>query len=387
MLHEFLTINYHALVSRCRAKVATRTVPWPSDAELLHGIPVFLEQLIRTLRIEESSTPLDSREVSGPGGGPATPDGSEIGTAAAKHGRELLLHGFTVDQVVHDYGDLCQAVAELALEQNAAVTTEEFRTLNRCLDNAIADAVSEFARQREALIRSSGAEAVGVRLGSLAHELRNLLDSAMLALTAVKHGHVGLSGPTGTVLDRSLAGLRAVIDRTLADVRLTAGLQMHPERIALAEFIADVQVAAQLEADSRGCSLTVLPVAQGLALEADRQLLSSAVANLLQNAFKFGGSHHHVWLRAHAAGDRVLIEVEDECGGLPRGVADSIFLPFDQRSADRSGLGLGLSIVQRVVEGSGGTLRARDLPGTGCVFTIDLPLCPKTSEVATAISV
>src|SRR5688572_27529740 len=144
MLHEFLTINYHALVSRCRAKVAKRTVPWPSDAELLHGIPVFLEQLIRTLQIEESSTPLDSREVSGPSGGTKPLVPSEVGAAAAKHGRELLLHGFTVDQVVHDYGDLCQAIAELALEHDATVTTGEFRTLNRCLDNAIADAVTEF---------------------------------------------------------------------------------------------------------------------------------------------------------------------------------------------------------------------------------------------------
>ena len=373
MLHEFLTSNYQTLVSRCRAKVAKRKVPWPSDAELLHGIPVFLEQLIRTLRIEESSTPLNSRDVSGPSGGEKMPAGSEIGTVAAKHGEELLLNGFTVDQVVHDYGDLCQAIAELALEHDAAVTTEEFRTLNRCLDNAIADAVSEFSRQREALLKTYGADAVGERLGSLAHELRNLLDSAMLAIAAMKRGHVGLSGSTGAVLDRSLAGLRTLIDRSLADVRLSAGLNVQPERIALAEFIADIQVAAQLEADKRSCSLTVLPVAPDLAVEADRQMLSSAVANLLQNAFKFGGSHRHVWLKTCADADRVLIEVEDECGGLPPGMPTT-FLPFDQRSADRTGLGLGLSIVQRVIEASGGELRARDLSGVGCVFTIDLPL-------------
>src|SRR4051812_35164040 len=283
MLHEFLTSNYHALVSRCRAKVANRAVPWASDAELLHGIPVFLEQLIRTLEIEESATPLDSRTISGPSDGPKTPVSSEIGTAAAKHGKELLVHGFTVDQVVHDYGDLCQAIAELALEQSAAVTTEEFRTLNRCLDNAIADAVAEYGHQREGQVLASGADALGERLGALAHELRNLLDSAMLAVSAVKRGHVGLGGPTGAMLDRSLAGLRTVIDRSLAEVRLEAHLRTQPERIALADFIADIQVAAQLEADMRRCSLTVMPVAAGLALLADRQMLASAVANLLQN--------------------------------------------------------------------------------------------------------
>jgi signal transduction histidine kinase len=383
MLHEFLTSNYQTLVSRCRAKVINRSVPRPTDAELLHGIPVFLEQLIKTLEIEESPTPLDSRRVSGPDGG-KTPVHSEIGTAAAKHGKELLLQGFTVDQVVHDYGDLCQAIAELALEQDAAVTTGEFRTLNRCLDNAIADAVTEFAHQREDLIRVGGAEVVGERLGALAHELRNLLDSAMLAVAAIKRGHVGPGGPTGAVLDRSLAGVRAVIDRSLADVRLTAGLGTQPEIIELAAFIADVQVAAQLEADTRGCSLTVLPVVKGHALQADRQMLCSAVANLLQNAFKFGALHGHVWLKAYAKADRALIEVEDECGGLPHGMAAKLFRPFEQRSADRSGRGLGLSITQRAVEASGGALRVRNLPGTGCVFTIDFPLSQAAPQVTAA---
>jgi signal transduction histidine kinase len=197
----------------------------------------------------------------------------------------------------------------------------------------------------------------------------------MLATGAMKRGHVGLGGATGAVLERSLAGLRTVIDRSLAAVRLTAGLHMHPERIAVSEFIADVQVAAQLEADTRGCSLTVLPVPPGLTVEADRQMLSSALANLLQNAFKFGGPHGHVWLKVVAQAGRVLIEVEDECGGLPPDMPTT-FRPFDQHGADRSGLGLGLSIVQRVIEASGGELRVRDLSGIGCVFTIDLPLHP-----------
>jgi signal transduction histidine kinase len=142
----------------------------------------------------------------------------------------------------------------------------------------------------------------------------------------------------------------------------------------LADFIADIQVAAQLEAETCGCSLTVLPVPTGLALRADRQMLASAVANLLQNAFKLGGRDHHVWLRVHAAADRALIEIEHECGGVPPGTVDVLSNAFDQRSVDRSGLGLGLFIAQRSIEANGGILRARDLPDTGCVLTIDLPI-------------
>jgi hypothetical protein len=66
---------------------------------------------------------------------------SEIGTSAVAHGASLLGLGYTVDQVVHDYGDLCQSITDLAFERDAPFSVEEFRTLNRCLDNAIADAV------------------------------------------------------------------------------------------------------------------------------------------------------------------------------------------------------------------------------------------------------
>jgi C4-dicarboxylate-specific signal transduction histidine kinase len=68
-----------------------------------------------------------------------------------------------------------------------------------------------------------------------------------------------------------------------------------------------------------------------------------------------------------------LIEVEDHCGGLPMDGMEKMFLPFTQRSADKSGMGLGLSICQRSVEANHGVLSVRDVPGSGCIFTIDLP--------------
>ncbi|HUP94211.1 MAG TPA: HAMP domain-containing sensor histidine kinase [Burkholderiales bacterium] len=374
MLHEFLSENYQTLVGRCRAKVSRRTIPWASNAELLHGIPLFLDQLIRTLQIEQTATPLDSLKVSGPSEAGKTPASSEIGTTAAKHGNELLRQGFTVDQVVHDYGDLCQAITDLAVEHDAPVTTDEFRTLNRCLDNAIADAVTEFGRQRDNMVCAEDSQALAQRLGSLAHELRNLLNSAMLSVEAIKAGNVGISGATGGVLDRSLLGLRNIVDRSLVDVRLTVGMPAARERIDLAEFIAEVQVAGVLEAKAKGCDLAVASVEETVTVLADRQMLASAVANLLQNAFKFTRGHSQVSLRAFREKDRVLIEIEDECGGLPEGTAENLFQPFEQDGADRTGLGLGLSITRRSVEANGGTVSVRDLPGTGCVFVIDLPL-------------
>jgi signal transduction histidine kinase len=275
--------------------------------------------------------------------------------------------------VVHDYGDLCQAITELAGEQQAPIAADEFRALNLCLDNAIAGAVTEFARQREQAITEQNHSVANERLGLLAHELRNLLNLSMLAVAAVKRGNVGLSGATGAVLDRSLIGMRDLIDRSLLDVRLTAGIPVRPERFSLSDFIEEVQVSAVLEAQVRSVDLTVAPVAQGIWVNADPHMLTSAVGNLLQNAFKFTKRHSHVALTAYATSDRVLIDIADECGGLPPGKVEELFQPFEQRSEDRSGLGLGLSLCRRSIAANGGALSVGNLPGRGCVFTIDLP--------------
>ena len=370
MLHEFLAAHRADLIDRCRLKVAERPAPRASRAELDQGIPLFLDQLIETLRLEHEVKSSLSRALSGPSGGG---EPSAIGESAALHGRELLEQGFTVDQVVHDYGDLCQAITDLAFGRDTSIEIEEFRTLNRCLDNGIAGAVTAFDLKRDQMSAERDAQALNERLGFFAHELRNLIHTATLALTAIKAGNVGLAGATGAVLDRSLIGLRNLVDRSLADVRVSAGMPPRRHRLSVAEFISEMKISAALEAQSRACGFTVPPVDNALTVDADAELLSSAVGNLLQNAFKYTQPYSEVTLSARARGERVLIEVEDRCGGLHAGDAERMLVPFTQMSADRTGLGLGLSICQRSVEANGGVLRVRDVPGVGCVFSIDLP--------------
>ncbi|MGB6487536.1 MAG: HAMP domain-containing sensor histidine kinase [Steroidobacteraceae bacterium] len=343
-----------------------------TEAELTHGIPLFLEQLIKTLQVEQTSDPMRSRKVSGPaGGGP--PVLSEIGAAAALHGRELMQQGFTVDQVVHDYGDLCQAITDLAFELKAPIEIDEFRTLNRCLDNGIADAVTEYSYQRSSAVANYGVQALSDRLGFLAHELRNLTHTATLAFSAIKVGNLGVTGATGRALETALIGLRTLVDRSVADVRVAAGLPPRHELVSLADFMDQIGISAVLEARARECRFTVSVVDERLAVDVDRDMLLSAVGNLLQNAFKFTEHGTEVLVHAYAVADRILIDVEDHCGGLPPGSADRMFLAFKQGDEDRSGLGLGLAICRRSVEANNGIVRVRDMPGSGCVFTIDLP--------------
>lgn len=141
MLHEFLTANREDLIRRCQAKVAGRPVPHPSWDEMKFGIPMFLAQLIEMLHLDQHSNVFDiSREP------PSKKELSEkVSSTARRHARELRDRGLTVDQVVHDYGDLCQAVTELSFERNAQISVSEFHTLNRLLDNAIAAAVTEYS--------------------------------------------------------------------------------------------------------------------------------------------------------------------------------------------------------------------------------------------------
>ncbi|HSJ99176.1 MAG TPA: HAMP domain-containing sensor histidine kinase, partial [Myxococcota bacterium] len=180
--------------------------------------------------------------------------------------------------------------------------------------------------------------------------------------------------------DRSLVALRNVVDRSVAEVRLASGMASRLSVFSLADFIHEIKLAAMLEAHVRRCTVAVAPVDAHLAVDADHDLLASAVGNLLQNAFKFSHAGSEVELRAYASGERILIEVEDGCGGLPPGFEERMFQPFAQMGGDRTGLGLGLSIARRGVEASGGKLKVRDVPGSGCVFTIDLP----RREVVTA---
>ena len=142
MLHSFLTTNRALLIKQCRAIAAARA-PDRDALSISDGIPLFLDQLIETLAIEQTGDCARSRSISGISGG-GTP--SEIADTATARSRELIKSGFTLEQVVREYGDVCQAVTKLALETHAPIAVEEFHTLNlnRCLDNAIAGAVTRF---------------------------------------------------------------------------------------------------------------------------------------------------------------------------------------------------------------------------------------------------
>lgn len=221
MLHEFLSSHREELIKHCKAKVARRFAPEKMPQVVDHGVPIFLEQLVHTLQAEQLVT---ARPESDPGPSPAP---TAIGRTATLHGMDLLRLGFTVDQVVHHYGDLCQAVTDLAVKRRASITTDEFRTLNRCLDEAIADAVTAFADERENAILDEATH-LHERLGALADKQRNLVGIALQTFAAIQKGQLAPAGATGMALVGTLTELRDLIDRTLPEIRLISGVAKTP---------------------------------------------------------------------------------------------------------------------------------------------------------------
>jgi hypothetical protein len=212
MLHDFVTSNRLELIARCRSKVGRRLSPTEVPLALDHGVPLFLQQLVETLRLEQREPHPSAFEVE------RSPAATDIGRAATVHGAEMLRLGYSVDQVVHDYGDVCQAVTELAVEENEPIAAGEFRTLNRCLDNAIADAVTSFGSAHQVLLVDQ-AETLQQRLHYYALEHRRLVDIALQAHAVIKSGQVGSTGATGALLVKTLEDLRSLTDRTLPEIR------------------------------------------------------------------------------------------------------------------------------------------------------------------------
>jgi signal transduction histidine kinase len=363
VLHDFLTENRAELLARSRARLTASNAPTSTHSDRDEGLPLFLDELVEILRSNEGAKDKSHGATT-----------NLVSASAARHGANLLQLGLPVGQVVQDYGSLCQSVAELADDRNVAITAREFQTLNGCLDDATARAVTEFEQQRDRTASSPGV----AHLGFLAHEMRNLLNTSMLTFDALTRGTVGINGSTGVMHGRSLRRMRDLIDRTLAEVRLGANIQ-NSERVLIARLIEEISIGATMDAREYDRKLTIDAGPPELAVDADPQILTSVISNLVQNAFKYTRLGGQISILAAAKDDRVLIEVQDECGGLPPGNAEDLFRPFERRSANKTGLGLGLSICLRGVKASGGEIRVRDRPGTGCVFTVDLPMASPLS--------
>jgi hypothetical protein len=353
-LSQFLKDNKDTIIKNTESLTIALAALRPNSEQLQNGLPIFFDQLVHVLNKDQAKV--------------ETNDELKILGSAGTHGKELLRLGYTLSHVVHSYGSMCQAITGLASDLKAPISALEFHNLNRCLDIAIAGAVTEF----ESIHNLETKNREVMHLGIIAHELRNALNRARISFEMLTKGIVGLGGSTSKVLGRSLDDLDILINRSLSEVRLRAESELNEEYFLIIEIISQLIVTAEIEAGQRQQTLSIV-VDPNIGVFTDRHLILSAVGNLIQNSLKFSEKNKNISIVGKLMGANVIIEVFDQCGGISEEKLKNIFKPFAQENKDRSGLGLGLIIAKQAIEKCGGTLVARNI-NDGCVFTVSLPV-------------
>ena len=355
-LAELLETKRSLIMVRWRSLVSGPLHPQAlPELELVDHLPAFLEEIAHSLRYRQS--PEESR-------------------VAAEHGLQRLRLGFSLNGVVREYGALRDAIVQVAAAEQVPLTEPELSVLFDCVITGIAEAVSEYQRQRDAELSRH----LNEHFAFIAHELRNPLGSALAALGLLERtGRLDGSTRFAQVVSRSLNRMHELIDSTLRSAQLATGVQLELSPLSLSALLDDTELAALASAEQRGVTLT-FRLQDDVTVQADARLVRSALSNLVRNAVKFSHAGGRVEVRARGGEEHVVIEVEDSCGGLPAGASERLFAPFAQLGSDRSGFGLGLAIAKQAADAHGGAIRVQDLPGVGGVFTLELPLSPSRAR-------
>ena len=331
---------------RIRASITGASLP---RSELMDQMPAFVVEIIAALNPDATPQPTASDN-------------------AEEHGAQRLRLGFDVSEVVREYGLLHECILDMAQEARLMPSVHEQRVVLRWINAGIADAIAQYSKERDVELQRQASE----HLGFIAHELRNPISAAMLSFRRLMTGPLAQGGRAVEQLDRGLKRTLDIINATLEHASMKLGVEPKLERVALLPFLVEAEMDAGAEAQARQIEIKVSAPPE-LEIRVDPRLLKSAVSNLLHNAVKFSHPGSSVSVLAARAPGHVTIDVADACGGLPPGKVEELFAPLVQRGDNRSGYGLGLAIAMHAVQAHGGTIEVRDIPGTGCVFSIRLP--------------
>jgi signal transduction histidine kinase len=291
-------------------------------------------------------------------------------TAAEEHGSQRLALGFSLDAVVREYGAMRTAIIRVAKDAGVELTPSDYKVIFDCVINGIAGAVSEYSRHRDAEMQRQANE----HFAFVAHELRNPLSTAILALTSLHtRGTLPATDRTVGMLDRGLRTMHELIDHSLSLARMGSGVDIKPEKVPMRALLEETGAAVAANAEEKEIRLE-LEIEGEPELLVDLRLVRSALSNLVRNAIKFTHRSGKVTMRGKVTGTRATIEIEDGCGGLPSEDLEKVFSPFVQLgNKAASGFGLGLAIARQAVDAHGGALRVQNLPDHGCIFVLELP--------------
>jgi signal transduction histidine kinase len=255
---------------------------------------------------------------------------------------------------------------ELIGEYELPVTTAESATLVRFIGRGTAESVRAYARLRDQQL----AEEASRHFSFVADELRTPLQTARLAVHLMSADQSNQPDHLQR-LRRAHEQLSDLVDNSLVEARLQGKPRIRLERWRTAELLQEAVANARMLAWRK--SIELLSESDDTELFVDRNLMVSALTNLIANGVKFTKDGGVVRVRSRLVDDRVLFEIEDACGGMPDDLPARLFQPFVLAGADRSGFGLGLLIVKQAVEAHGGGVRVVNSPPNGCCFVVELP--------------
>jgi signal transduction histidine kinase len=229
-------------------------------------------------------------------------------------------------------------------------------------------------------------------LAMLAHELRNPLAPVrnglhVLRLRAAADPEVDR---LAEMLTRQVGQIVRLVDDLLDVSRITRGtVPLRRERVDLAAVVDQAVEAARPLLDARRHRLTVTAAPEPIHVDADPARLAQVIGNILNNAGKYMDEGGRAWLETRREGDEAVIAVRDAGVGISAEMLPRVFDLFTQADGtlDRSqgGLGVGLTLVRRLVEMHGGTVHAASPgPGRGSEFVVRLPALPATAGPARA---
>jgi signal transduction histidine kinase len=317
-------------------------------AELRDHLPGFFDELLEALEHH------------------AEPQQAESTAAASRHGEQRLRVGFDVDEVVLEYDFLGDTILREARAASIVFTIEEAQILLRLINAGTREAVAAYVRRRDEQARREAEDHVSF----VAHELRNALSTATLAMTGLRRTLLSAGGGLVEMLDRGISQMRELVDKVLVAARFPH-VELQRERVVIRDVVAEAVHEVAPKAEHKGIRVT-LDFDEDLQVVGDRRLLHSVVTNLIGNAIKFTTFGGTVVIRGRRDDDHAVLDFEDGCGGLPPGSPEDLFQPYVQRGRDRSGLGLGLAIVKQAVSAHAGTVEIENRPGIGCRFRVRL---------------
>jgi signal transduction histidine kinase len=335
-------------LERAYEGIAPRAIP---RADVLDELQAVIGNLVRALRRDVIEEPSDMPVA-----------------IARSHGRQRFHAGYDIAAVVREHLVLRDVIFEVVAEKGYRPDLAEVGSVARFLFTSLAESASTYAIERDREVSEQAERYISF----LAHELRNPLGTARLALSLLREKGQIADAPTVHSLVHGLDQMHQLLDGALTDFAARRAPRAHRSQIDVGSFLEGVVAESIAEAETKGVT-TSIDVAGSIPLMADPRLLRSAVSNLVRNAIKFSHPGASVQVEAKRGERHVSIAVTDGCGGLPPGSVERLFNPFVQAGADRSGFGLGLAIARQAAQAHEGAIRVHDIPGQGCVFVLDIP--------------